>query len=61
MDLFNLLGKALSAKDWKDMKLIIVSVSVLSLQFQKKRESVSVFKGYLCYKMITSQNVLSKA
>ena len=31
--LINLLGKDLSAKDSKDMNLIVVSVSVLSSQF----------------------------
>ena len=41
--LLNLLGKAVCAKDRINMNLIIVSV--LSLQFQSKRWSVSVYIG----------------
>ena len=42
MDLLNLLGKALSANDWTNLNLIIVSVPVLSLQFQRKSGFVLV-------------------
>ena len=43
VDLLNLLGKALSAKDKKNMNLTVESVSVLSLQFQRKSGSVLVY------------------
>ena len=43
VDSLNLLGKTLSAKDLKNAFLIVVSVSVLSLQFQRKSGSTSVY------------------
>ena len=45
VDLLNLLGQVLSAKDGKNMNLIAVSVSVLNLQFQRKSGSVLVYIG----------------
>ena len=60
------LGKALSAKDLKNMNPIVVSVSVLSLQFQRKSESVLVFIDLHKYENIKTfleekNEVISKA
>ena len=45
VDLLNLLGKALSANDRTNLNLVIVSVPVLSLQFQRKSGFVLVYIG----------------
>ena len=50
VDLLNLLGKAWSAKDWTNLNLIIVSVSVLSLQFQRK-------SGFSTYRPPSTENI----
>ena len=52
LDFLNLLGKNLSAKDWKNMNLIIVNVSVLSLQFQRKIGFVLVYIGLYLRKIL---------